>query len=51
MIEGVPPTAQADPDERGKVMHMLRCDDPCFDKFMKSFLGGLPTSGQGMALA
>ena len=21
------------PDERGKIMHMLRCDDPHFEKF------------------
>ena len=34
MIEGVHirPLKQI-PDERGKVMHMLRCDDPWFDKF------------------
>lgn len=34
MIEGV----QVKPlrqicDERGKVMHMLRCDDPLFERF------------------
>ena len=34
MIEGVKiiPLAQI-PDERGKIMHMLRCDDPYFEKF------------------
>lgn len=34
MIEGVQiiPLKQI-PDERGKVMHMLRCDDPHFEKF------------------
>ena len=34
MIEGVHirPLKQI-PDERGKVMHMLRCDDPWFEKF------------------
>jgi len=34
MIQGVHirPLRQI-PDERGKVMHMLRCDDPCFEKF------------------
>ena len=34
MIEGVyiRPLKQI-PDERGKIMHMLRCDDPWFEKF------------------
>lgn len=34
MIQGVSiwPLTQI-PDERGKVMHMLRCDDPWFEKF------------------
>jgi len=34
MIEGVEiiPLKQF-PDERGKIMHMLRCDDPWFEKF------------------
>jgi len=34
MIEGVEiiPLKQI-PDERGKIMHMLRCDDPHFEKF------------------
>lgn len=34
MIEGVQvrPLRQI-PDERGRVMHMLRCDDPGFEKF------------------
>jgi dTDP-4-dehydrorhamnose 3,5-epimerase len=34
MIQGVQvrPLKQV-PDERGKVMHMLRCDDPWFEKF------------------
>jgi len=34
MIEGViiVPLKQI-PDERGKIMHMLRCDDPHFEKF------------------
>ena len=34
MIEGVriTPLKQI-PDERGKIMHMLRCDDPDFDQF------------------
>jgi len=34
MIEGVSirPLKQI-PDERGKVMHMLRCDDPGFEEF------------------
>lgn len=34
MIEGVVvvPLKQI-PDERGKIMHMLRCDDPYFKKF------------------
>lgn len=34
MIDGVQvhPLEQI-PDERGKVMHMLRCDDPHFEKF------------------
>lgn len=34
MIEGVviTPLRQI-PDERGKVMHMLRCDDPEFERF------------------
>ncbi|MFQ5902794.1 MAG: dTDP-4-dehydrorhamnose 3,5-epimerase family protein [Candidatus Binatia bacterium] len=34
MIQGVSirPLKQI-PDERGKVMHMLRCDDPWFEKF------------------
>jgi len=33
-IEGVivKPLSQI-PDERGKIMHMLRCDDPVFEKF------------------
>ncbi len=34
MIEGVHIRALKQiPDERGKVMHMLRCDDPWFEKF------------------
>lgn len=34
MIEGVKITSLKQiPDERGKVMHMLRCDDPCFKEF------------------
>ena len=34
MIEGVliHPLRQI-PDERGKIMHMLRSDDPCFERF------------------
>lgn len=34
MIEGVQlqPLRQI-PDERGKIMHMLRCDDPLFEQF------------------
>lgn len=34
MIDGVviKPLRQI-PDERGKIMHMLRCDDPLFEKF------------------
>lgn len=34
MIKGVEihPLKQI-PDERGKVMHMVRCDDTCFEKF------------------
>jgi dTDP-4-dehydrorhamnose 3,5-epimerase len=34
MIDGVQviPLKQI-PDERGKIMHMLRCDDPYFEKF------------------
>lgn len=34
MIDGVivKPLKQI-PDERGKIMHMLRCDDPAFEKF------------------
>lgn len=34
MIEGVSVRLLNQiPDERGKVMHMLRCDDPWFEKF------------------
>ena len=34
MIEGVEVHALRQiPDERGKVMHMLRCDDPHFEQF------------------
>lgn len=34
MINGVTITSlKTVPDERGKIMHMLRCDDPNFEKF------------------
>ena len=34
MIEGVSNRRLGQiPDERGKIMHMLRCDDPGFEKF------------------
>ena len=34
MIEGVKVVRLKQiPDERGKIMHMLRCDDPHFEKF------------------
>lgn len=42
MIEGVSiiPLRQI-PDERGKIMHMLRCTDPHFDRFGEIYFSGV----------
>jgi dTDP-4-dehydrorhamnose 3,5-epimerase len=48
-IEGVvvKPLEQI-PDERGKIMHMLRCDDPLFEKFGEIYFSiGYPNAIKG----
>ncbi len=42
MIEGVviTPLRQI-PDERGKIMHMMRCDDPQFERFGEIYFSGV----------
>jgi len=42
VIEGVviTPLRQI-PDERGKIMHMMRCDDPQFERFGEIYFSGV----------
>ena len=51
MISGVEivPLKQI-PDERGKIMHMMRCDDLFFEKFGEIYFSmSIPEKNQSMA--